>query len=220
MRNRSITNLYDLVLSPYYDIIQSHMVPLKQRSIDFIDIKKGDTVLLFCCGTGLEIPSINDCVGDNGKIIGVDISAGMLSILEKRIQRNHWQNITLYNEDVRHFNLQKYSERKVDVGICTLGLSVIPDNLPVLENLINSVKDGGIVLVADTKISRWKFSLLHNFTSVGISYLFGSNYHLNKCSDEIIKTMKNRLKEFEIAEFLWNTYYIAYGKKSSVPIAS
>ena len=50
----------------------------RKLTIEFLDLKRGDTVVELGCGTGLNFPLLQQRIGDEGKIIGVDITDKML----------------------------------------------------------------------------------------------------------------------------------------------
>lgn len=82
-------------------------------------------------------------VGNEGKVIGVDISSGMLSQAQRKIEANSLQNIELMEADADYLN---FSEQSFDVIFCS---SAIPwfSNIPgVLRSWYRFLKKGGIVV--------------------------------------------------------------------------
>lgn len=69
--------------APTYD--NSWHPDYSRRFIALIPLKAGDRVLSLCCGTGLDVFLAAEKVGEDGEVIGVDISEGMLQVaLEKQ----------------------------------------------------------------------------------------------------------------------------------------
>src|SRR6266702_594533 len=87
--------VYDHV-SAFYDRGQRHMMRLKKAAVDELDLRRGDRVIAFCCGTGLELPFIRERIGPEGEILGVDWSDGMLEQARRGISDNGWANVKLY----------------------------------------------------------------------------------------------------------------------------
>ena len=54
-----------------------------------LDLKPGDHVLEIGCGTGRNLPYLRDAVGPQGRVYGVDISAGMLERAQTLRDRHH-----------------------------------------------------------------------------------------------------------------------------------
>jgi len=89
-----VAKRYDYSMPPFF-------LRWKRKAFNESSLKKGDTVLVFCCGTGLDFPYIIDEIGDEGKIIGVDFSADMLQSASEKIQKENWKNIELIEAVVR-----------------------------------------------------------------------------------------------------------------------
>jgi ubiquinone/menaquinone biosynthesis C-methylase UbiE len=101
-------------------------------------LKTGDKVLVFCCGTGFDFPHILNRIGKQGKIVGVDFSPEMLGQAREKIRGNNWENIQLIEADITTF--KDKLDDVFDAGICTLGMSIIPDYKSAYYNLVSYVK--------------------------------------------------------------------------------
>ena len=64
----------------------------KKKAISESAIKRGDKVLVFCCGTGLDFPYIMNKIGEEGKIVGIDFSEEMLIQAQQKIEKNYWRH--------------------------------------------------------------------------------------------------------------------------------
>ncbi len=117
----NIKKRYDWILAPIYNRLQNHMLKYKKRAVEIANLKKGDSVLVFCCGSGMEFPFLEDIISNSGKIVGIDFSQKMLDIAKNTADKNGWKNISLYQGDATSFKLNE----QFDAGFCTLGLSVI-----------------------------------------------------------------------------------------------
>jgi ubiquinone/menaquinone biosynthesis C-methylase UbiE len=92
--------IYDHVIPKTYDLPQLLMIPLKKAGVNELDLKRGDQVIAFCCGTGQEFPLIQERIGPQGEILGVDWSDGMLEQARRKIADNGWTNVKLVKGDV------------------------------------------------------------------------------------------------------------------------
>jgi ubiquinone/menaquinone biosynthesis C-methylase UbiE len=63
--------IYDHVIPKVYNLVQLPIIPLKKAAVNELDLKCGDHVIVFCCGTGLEFPFIQTSIGPEGEIFGV-----------------------------------------------------------------------------------------------------------------------------------------------------
>ncbi|MBN1501774.1 MAG: methyltransferase domain-containing protein [Spirochaetes bacterium] len=121
-----VKSIYSGFVAKHYDRSMSHFFArLKKKAFSASSLKKGDRVLVFCCGTGLDFPHLLKKIGNEGSIVGVDFSEFMLKQAQKKIEKKKWTNIQLINADVTNFN--DASMGKFDAGVCTLGMSIIPD---------------------------------------------------------------------------------------------
>jgi demethylmenaquinone methyltransferase/2-methoxy-6-polyprenyl-1,4-benzoquinol methylase len=141
--------IYDDVAPKVYDLLQRHMIPLKKSAVNTLGLKRGDRVIVFCCGTGQEFPFIQERIGPEGEILGVDWSDGMLERAHRRIADNGWTNVTLVKADVTALPESVVETASYDAGICTLGLSIISEPKKAFQALKNAVRGGGGILIGD-----------------------------------------------------------------------
>ena len=91
MREASTKIIYD-VQSAFYDVTFARLVRKRiERAIQHIDIKPDDLVLDLGIGTGSAL----DYYPHEGRIIGVDLSTGMLRLCVKRIEQQKRQNVQI-----------------------------------------------------------------------------------------------------------------------------
>ncbi|MDP4540499.1 methyltransferase domain-containing protein [Qipengyuania sp. DY56-A-20] len=74
-----------------------HMLDAKQ-------LHPGDLVVDLCCGSGQNFADLQRRVGPYGRIIGVDISAGMLDVASVLVARKGWENFR--SRSSQHFRRQ------------------------------------------------------------------------------------------------------------------
>jgi len=102
MRRRIRRKYYDL-FSPFYDaFVALHSGDrggaLRERLAKTVGLRKGDTVLDICTGTGSLLLNLHKEVGERGKVIGVDFSRGMLKVAKEKTR--HLKNVFLVEADV------------------------------------------------------------------------------------------------------------------------
>ncbi|KAB5511416.1 methyltransferase [Coniochaeta sp. 2T2.1] len=76
------------------------------RFTSHLSISPGDTVLDLCCGTGLNVFAAADRVGADGRVIGIDISEGMLAVARQKqaADLNLSKSCLLLKGDVMHLD--------------------------------------------------------------------------------------------------------------------
>lgn len=74
-------------LSSWYDLLSGGFEDKpRNNAIQNLEIKEGEIVMDIGCGTGKSMPVMAENVGETGKVIGVDLSEGMLAKTKKRLQ--------------------------------------------------------------------------------------------------------------------------------------
>src|SRR6266700_5313813 len=74
------------------------------RAVQALGLRTGDTVIDMACGTGLNFPLIEEVIGPDGRIVGVDLTDAMLARAQDRIEKNGWSNISLVQADAADFD--------------------------------------------------------------------------------------------------------------------
>lgn len=150
---------YYNTFSRVYDIFSPKSYYHKARSyaINELQLQQGQTVLNVPCGTGQNFEYFQRYLQDSGLVLGVDLSPGMLEMAQRKIQKHHWNNIQLVQQDVRELDqkwLDDFSKNEnkplaIDAILCDLGLSGFPDWQLVIDHLLSILKTGGRIVIMD-----------------------------------------------------------------------
>lgn len=209
--SKSIKKMYTGMVTNHYDLPISHFFK-QYKEIAFKDssLKAGDRVLVFCCGTGLDFPHILKKIGKEGEIVGVDFSDDMLSIAKKKIRKNKWDNIELIEADVTKINDEISGD--FDIGVCTLGISIIPEYKKAYYNLLSYLKQNGELIIGDAQLaSGWQ--AFFNPIIILMGKRYGATQEGHKNSLELYSLMQTELSEVRKKVFFLNTYFYCIGKK-------
>lgn len=208
--SKNIEKIYAGKVAKEYDRISQGLASRwKRLALNDSSMKEGDKVLVFCCGTGLDFPHILKKIGKEGEIVGVDFSYEMLNQAKDKVQINKWENIELVEADVIKF--REKSERTFDVGICTLGMSIIPKYQSAYYNLVSNVKKRGEIIISDFQLASGWRACFNPFT-IFITKKFGATYEGHQNSRELYSLMKKELTEVRKKEFLLKSYFYCIGK--------
>lgn len=163
MKNqKQVTSYYDR-FSKIYNLISSkrYYHKIRQFAINQLDIQKGDMILNVPCGTGVNFSYFNKYLQNSGKVIGVDLSEGMLIKAKKLIHKKGYTNFEIIKKDVTTLN-ESWREsilnnEKFDLILCDLGLSGFPNWKDVIKNLYSLLKEDGKLVIFDFYIEEDTF---------------------------------------------------------------
>jgi ubiquinone/menaquinone biosynthesis C-methylase UbiE len=101
------------------------------------------------CGSGAFTPFIARVVGEKGKVYAVDIQAGMLQQLERKLSKAENQDITNVKlAQASAYNLP-FAEGSIDLVCMVTVLQEIPDRTKALREIKRVLKPAGILAVTE-----------------------------------------------------------------------
>ena len=132
-RQKRATKYYDR-FSKVYDWLSSDRYYKNPRTfaIKKLDLKPNQNILNIPCGTGQNFKYFQEHLKDTGKIIGIDLSRGMLSKANEKIQANEWNNLKVFCGNATKID-RDWVNRNIEQGLkfdsilCDLGLSGFPE---------------------------------------------------------------------------------------------
>jgi ubiquinone/menaquinone biosynthesis C-methylase UbiE len=201
----------------HYDITsQLYPVPgyphraLRLRAVTALGLRAGDSVIDIACGTGLNFPLLEDVIGPGGRIIGVDLTDGMLARAQDRIEANGWSNISLVQADAAEFDFPT----QVDAILSTYALSQVPDCAEVIAHGAAALSGGGRWVVLDVKVPDntpgWLAQLgtatVRPFASI-------DEWIMRRPWEAIRAAMQKELTDLTWTELLFGSAFLAAGSR-------
>lgn len=160
--------------APGYDKIVGVLKGSRKSSIDSLNIKAGEKILIIGAGTGLDL----EFLPGNCEITATDITSAMVERIKKRNTRlnKDLKAIVMDGQDLR------FADNEFDKIILHLILAVIPDPVKCIKEAERVLKDGGQIAVFDkfvkknAKVSflRKALNLITNFIATDITRDFES----------------------------------------------
>ena len=210
---KNIDKLYNKKMASLYDRgVPSSLIKRKDDFIRGSYLKKGMTVLIFCCGTGLELKEVIKKIGSGGRVIGIDLSEEMLKKAEERIGDKGWKNVELIKADVTTFDWRDYLSIRADAGLFFAGLSILPDYWNSLYCFLESIKQKGTIIVGDMMLSRGLCSFI-NLPALVLTRKYGGSWKGHKNSLKILSFLEENLNHIRYKQILFRSYYLIEGIK-------
>lgn len=195
---------YDLSANLYY-LIGFREAAFRKQAVAALSLQPGDTVVELGCGTGLNFRYLQDAVGPEGRIIGVDLTDRMLDEARDRVKRRGWSNVELVRRDAASFD---YPSR-VDGILSTFALTLFPEYDAIIRRGVGALSRGARFVVMDFKKPEDKHGWLIRFMLL-ITKPFGVT--LDLAERHPWKSIDRYLSEFDMREYFFGFVYLAAGQ--------
>ena len=191
----------------FFNLIGWRVNHYRIMAVEALNLKKGDTVVDLCCGTGLNFPYLHRAVGTDGKVIGVDLSDDMLKVAKKQVKEEGWQNFTLVQSDAAIYEFPK----KINGIVTSYAITLIPEFDEIISRAAGAlVKKGRFVILDFKKPDNWPEWFAKLMVTLFIKP-YGGTYDLKDRHAWESLEKKLVLKDFK--EFYFGSTYVATGEK-------
>ena len=178
----------------------------RQKAIAALNLSEESVVLDVACGPGLNFKIIESYLSEKGKLIGVDISSGVLELARKRVEKYGWTNVELVNQSIVDYE----PGMLFDAVLCTFAMTIIPAYEAALERMFALLKPKGRLAILGMKRSTWKVYRLFN----PLMDLAGRWVGI-ELSRDVAGYIRSRCREVEYEECFGGWYYILSTTRSS-----
>jgi ubiquinone/menaquinone biosynthesis C-methylase UbiE len=184
----------------------------RRRAVQALRLRPGDTVIDMACGTGLNFSLLEEAVGPEGRIVGVDLTDAMLDQARGRIETNSWSNLSLVQADAAEFDFPA----GIDAILSTYALTQVPECREVIAHGAAALSAGGRWAVLDLKVPestpRWLAQLgiatVRPFASID-EWIARSPWQ------EIRAAMQETLVDVSWTELFFGTAFLVAGSRDS-----
>ncbi|MEF8887975.1 MAG: methyltransferase domain-containing protein [Haloarculaceae archaeon] len=121
----------------------------RTRATDALALGAGDTVVEMGCGTGANFPYLRERVGPGGRVVGIDLTPGMLGVARDRVARADWENVSVLAGDATRPPLRE----SVDAVVATFLVGMLEDPATAVEDWCDSLRPGGRLVLLNASRS-------------------------------------------------------------------
>lgn len=113
---------------------------------EFAQIKKGDTVVDLGSGAGNDAFVARSIVGEDGRVIGIDMTETMIELARKNANKLQLQNVEFRLGDIENIPI---TSNIADVVVSNCVLNLVPNKLKAFSEMYRILKPGGHFSVSD-----------------------------------------------------------------------
>lgn len=204
----AVRDLYDR-LAPVYDVVAAAYGLVgagrfHRRAVQQLGLRPGDTAVDLACGTGANLPYLVEAVGPAGRVIGVDLSPGMLEKARERVERHGWENAEPVEADVREYAFPE----PLHGVVSTFGLEMVPEHDAVIERAVDALAPGGRIAVGGLRRPEgWPEWLIR------LGELVNRPFGVSRAYEDVQpwRSVEEHADDVEYEEHLFGAAYLAVG---------
>lgn len=197
---------YDLSVQ-IYRLFGFDLERYRQDTITALALCPGDVVVELGCGTGLNFAYVQQEIGPQGKIIGVDLTDAMLDVARDRVTRERWTNVELVQADLAGWQFPD----GISGVYSTLALTLVPEYDTIIERASRAMRAGRRLAVLDMKEPEgWPAWLIR--LAAWLNKPYGVSLEL--ADRHPWESIRQYLTETEFKEYYFGTLYLCVGEKT------
>ncbi len=136
---------WDKAATHYENAWQQQLKPAHDILFEMAAIQQGQKIVDIACGTGLISFRAAAATGNNGFVLGNDISDKMIEIADQLSKENNISNTRFERMDAEEL---KINDDEFDVALCALGLMYTPNPGTAVKEMHRVLKKGGTAVAA------------------------------------------------------------------------
>lgn len=149
---------YDLTANLFY-LVGFREWSYRKQAVKELYLQPGDTVIELGCGTGINFSLLEQAVGPEGRIIGVDLTDAMLDQARRRVDRHGWINVDLVRRDATNY----YYQDEVAGILTSFSIMAMPDYDSIIQRSAESLPPGKRLVTLELGQPGWAPQWLRRF---------------------------------------------------------
>ncbi len=200
---------YDLTANLYY-LIGYPEWRYRRITVESLNLQSGETVVEIGCGTGLNFGLIQERIGPEGRLIGVDLTEAMLDQARERVDRAGWRNVQLVHQDAAEFA----PPHGIDAMYSTFAISLIPEAPQIIARAAAAMREGGRLSILDLKIpSGWPEWMVKAVMVIVKPFTPTDEWRARRPWPAIEEAVDLALNHVSLRHFFLGTTYLISGQK-------
>jgi ubiquinone/menaquinone biosynthesis C-methylase UbiE len=139
------------------EVLLSFTIPIRKQAIGYLNLADGSAVIDVGCGTGSSFQYIEEIIGDEGKILGVEPSKSMISGARERVKREGWKNIILSEATIEDVHVEEMYD-----GALLFAMHDVFNSMEGLKKIHALLKDGGRIACVGPRLQEQRFFRIFN----------------------------------------------------------
>jgi demethylmenaquinone methyltransferase/2-methoxy-6-polyprenyl-1,4-benzoquinol methylase len=189
--------------APTYDFQTTAIQPARERAVPALELQPGDVVLDVGCGTGNAFDLIEERIGPEGRLIGIDLSPDMLSRAERRVAAAGWKNVELIEGSAEEATFKG----PVDAVLFAFTHDILRSPR-ALKNIMRHVRPGGRVVATGAKWAPWWAPAVNSYV-VTIAASYVSSF---EGFDRPWSQLECLVPDLQIEDLSFGSAYLATGR--------
>ncbi|MCR4300577.1 MAG: class I SAM-dependent methyltransferase [Sulfuricaulis sp.] len=138
-----VISVFNLVAAGYDNPALRFFPFCADRLVRHINPMPGSKLLDVATGTGVVALAAAQAVGEQGRVMAIDLAESMLDRLQEKVVKFGVQNIDLHVMDVSSLEFRR---DYFDYVVCSFGIFLLPDMAAGLQEWVRVLKPGGRIM--------------------------------------------------------------------------
>ena len=187
----------------FYDQELALFEPIREQAIACLKLQPGATVLDVGCGTGLSFGLLEQHLGRDGRIVGIEQSPEMMAKARTRVHDAHWHNVELVCAPAAEARLTT----RADAALFHFTHDILREDMAI-DNVLSHLKPGARVVATGLQWAPAWLWPANGFVMAAALYSVTSLDSLAKPWDKL----ERRLRDVAFDTALLGGIYILSGR--------